>query len=374
MKIFQWTRQKGYWIVQRGLYLLRPCKKNAAREVDIIYKPDAIGDFLLASGMIRELTRDNNHNWILLCSPETRSLVAFYFPDLEVRVIHGSNSRNLLDGIKKVCSTWSFCRSIRIKQLVCLKNARSGMDHVLLNWLNPQNSYGLTASPIHPNCPASFKRFSFSHSLPYPGERDAYPLEIYAHQALLEAFTSRKVEIEKIAPYLDLPKKSPVEKTLVLFPVTRSPLRNYPLEKLAECVRRFSEMHPRFRFILSGTQSEKKQLESFRELLPADLDCEISLPASILDAAKLIQSAFVTLSMDSAPAHLAICLDRPGVFLLAGGQYNHFAPWGNPEIHKWLTNQKPCFGCNWNCIYSQAVCLVDIPPNTIIHALDSLAQ
>src|SRR5690606_22301492 len=113
-------------------------------------------------------------------------------------------------------------------------------------------------------------------------------------------------------------------------------LRNYPLEKLAMSVRQFYAKNPHYRVLISGTISDKPVLKFFQSLISDTVQSEIHLPETIMDAVKSIQKASLVLSMDSAPAHLSICLNIPGVFILAGGQFNHFAPWGDPDCHIWI--------------------------------------
>jgi hypothetical protein len=373
MKLQQRILSLGYWLLQRILFQLRPYTTTSARPVGILYKPDAIGDFILASGLLKSLISIPDKCWILICSPQVYALAQHYFPGLEIHVLHGSNSKGAMDGLKKIISLRPFCKSLRVTELLCLKNGLTGMDHVLLNWFNPKISYGTPNSPILPACPTSYQRFSFTHPLPYPTVRTEFPLEVCAHHSLLACYNEKTCLKEAVAPYLDLPPHNVSEKLLLIFPVTRSHLRNYPLKKLAESVQQFSDRHPGYHILISGTVTEKPELENFQSLLSNSVKAEIFLPKSIIAAAKNIQCASIILSMDSAPAHLAICLGRPGVFILAGGQFNHFAPWGNPNRHIWLYHRTECYDCNWNCIFENPKCVWEIPPPVISDHLSKLA-
>ncbi len=364
-----------YYVGQRLAFSCRPFKKPGRKACNIIYKPDAIGDFILASGAIRHLIKDKSSDWVLICSPEVYDFANFYFTDLTLIKLLGSNRNKGFNGFIKLRSIRKFCSNSSVRSLICLKHSLSGMDHVILSWLSPERSFGIPYSPINPPCPDSYRYFKFTHPIKYPLNRDAFPLEICAHKKVLETYLSTAVSNTVLSPYLDLDNDIRADEPfLLIFPSTRSRLRNYPLDKLAKALEQFVELHPDIKIVLSGSYAEKDTLEDFLKRLPQKLQAEILLPDSIIDAAKLIQKARLVLSMDSAPAHLTICLNRPGVFILSGGQFGHFAPWGFSTNQIWLFNKLPCYNCNWICIFPKPKCIEEITPYKIAEKLELALQ
>jgi ADP-heptose:LPS heptosyltransferase len=82
----------------------------------------------------------------------------------------------------------------------------------------------------------------------------------------------------------------------------------------------------------------------------------------------------MVLSLESAPAHLAAALNKPGVFLLGGGHYGMFAPWQRSERQIWLSEAMDCYNCQWHCSMAEAFCVTRIKPVTIANALLALER
>jgi ADP-heptose:LPS heptosyltransferase len=112
------------------------------------------------------------------------------------------------------------------------------------------------------------------------------------------------------------------------------------------------------------------------ELLENPNGCPVfvSVSPDIDAAAERISSARLVFSMESGPAHLATALDKPGVFILGGGHYGVFAPWGNPKRQHWIHEPLICYHCNWKCKFDEAKCVTEIPPSRIVTAMNSLLQ
>lgn len=83
------------------------------------------------------------------------------------------------------------------------------------------------------------------------------------------------------------------------------------------------------------------------------------LPA-ILKYSKLV------IGLDSGLTHLAYYLDKPLVALTGGGGFYRFFPHDESNIKKYLYNKLDCFGCSWNCIYTESKCITGVELNTII--------
>lgn len=364
-----------YAFLQRIFYICVPCKKDNPKSVNVIYKPDAIGDFILASGVIRGLLKRKPGAWVLICSPEAEDIARHLYPKLDIIVMQGSNNPGSVNAIAKIRSLRGFCQNHNIETLVCLRHSLTGMDHVLLNWLHPVRSSGNIHTHIPAETPGPYHRYTFTHQPSHPVNRDALPLEVHIHLAVVNRLLNRPLTESECLPFLDLPPTTsshPPE--LAIFPVTRSRLRNYPLLRLADAVNCFLDLHREYRVHIYGTQADEPELNEFRSLIHTHQTVAIEYPASILAAAHRIQESSLILCMESAPAHIATTLDIPMVCILGGGHFNYFAPWGNDERQIWLYTVLPCYTCNWKCIYDNPICIYEIPSSKITAKLVHLAN
>jgi len=361
-----------YSAFQMFLFTCKPIKRKNAVSVSVIYKPDAIGDFILASGAIRALLHGTDQPWLLVTAPAVARLAKQQFPDLEIVVLNGAYDRDLLSFWKRIRSIRSFTRSYHVNNLVCLRHVRNGIDQVILNWMSPLKSFACVDAPISPLPPGGILRFRFSEEIPYPkSSDDDFPLEIQAHRAVLEAFTG--VNPGKLAPgiqhHSDPPREAPY---VLVFPATRSRLRTYPVPRLARALSSALTEPGHPDILILGLPEEADVMNALHSGL-AELDrVECFFPPDLNTLMRYICHAHAVVSTESAPAHFAIVFERPGVFLLGAGHWGHFAPWKTREDQYWLYTLPECKLCNWNCPFSEPFCLTDISERTITDAVRSV--
>ncbi|MDA3874061.1 MAG: hypothetical protein PF795_08875 [Kiritimatiellae bacterium] len=303
-------------------------------------------------------------------------LARHLFPGLGLVVMQGSNRLDSGHALAEIRSFRTFCRAHRIETLVCLRHSLTGMDHVLLNWLDPSESSGIVNTPIPAATPGPYRRFQFTHQPDYPQQRGTLPLEVHAHLSVVNCGLNITTLTESdCQPFLNLPTATPPNPPeLAIFPVTRSRLRNYPLTRLAMAVNGFMDTHPDFRVHVYGTKTDETEINSFKSLLHPHYPITIEYPASILDAASRIQNSSLLLCMESAPAHIAAILDIPMVCILGGGHFDYFAPWGTPDHQIWIKQYLPCYHCNWNCKFAEPFCITKIDEQIVSENLLKLAN
>jgi ADP-heptose:LPS heptosyltransferase len=95
----------------------------------------------------------------------------------------------------------------------------------------------------------------------------------------------------------------------------------------------------------------------------------VEIPKSLVEFAQRVADAKAVLTVETSTAHLAAALDKPAVILIGGGHFGLLGPWQRSSKQRWLTNQLPCFGCDWRCIYPEIRCLSEIPPSAVARAL-----
>lgn len=82
----------------------------------------------------------------------------------------------------------------------------------------------------------------------------------------------------------------------------------------------------------------------------------------------------ILLSVDSAGLHLGIAAGIPTVGILGGWYYGRFAPWGDPNRNRVMTNHLPCFGCNLKCTRAFHECLHAIRPDDVAACCNELLR
>jgi hypothetical protein len=357
------------WLVILGV--LKPKLRTEEKHL-VIFKPDGIGDFILATGPIRWVVQHEQRPVVLLTSTDAFELARAQFPELLVHSLPGSVRRKSFDSLAYLKKAWQVASRYGGSELVCLRHSLNQNDHIVLRWLQPMRSFGTVNSPIAPALPAGAPRFSFSDPVQYPPARDHLPAEVCAHHDVLRAcYTCGEVtESGRMFPFLRVDRHHPTRR-LTIFPSTNLYLRNFPLERLADVVNRLDK-RLYSDIAVCGSANDHEHMQRFHALLDAETDAHLIHTKSILEVIPLIESSAAILTMDSAPAHIAICCGTPSVSILAGGQYGHFAPYGDPDTNVWLSHRTDCYGCNWKCPHPEPYCITRIEDECIRESLTRL--
>jgi ADP-heptose:LPS heptosyltransferase len=156
---------------------------------------------------------------------------------------------------------------------------------------------------------------------------------------------------------------------LLICPAAGDGIREYPAPRIQEVVRLFSQRVPGMRITVCLPPGPVGR--RWQDALDGCHGGSIEWlhPASIETLITTIACADLVLAPDSAPAHLATALDIPGVFLLGGGHFGMFAPWGQSGRQTWLWHETDCYHCQWHCRHPEAYCLTHIPPQAVAQAL-----
>jgi|GEM_PF-751058 len=357
-----------------GLFLGRLCGKFIPRATSaglIIYKPDGIGDLILATSAIRYILACSDVPVVLFCAKQAAELASSQFPGTTIEALPGLWTQRKGDWKRAMLHVLRRAPTYKGWDLISLRHQPGPLDHAVFHILSPRVSYGVASSPLATRESQGKFRWQFSHSAPYPDEGRP-PRELRAHEAVLAEW-AECTEIFRLPPPT-LEGFSVVEsRSLIVFPTTRSPLRNYPLDQLGRII---TSLVPR-RFegvILCGSPDERSRLEELKSHLPPTcaVHCRVQIPSDVSEAVRLIASSGAVLAMESAPAHIACALDKPGVFLLGGGHHGFFAPWGNSSYQKWVTHPLPCYNCNWQCQFPEPYCITRIQPFEISEAISQL--
>ena len=150
-------------------------------------------------------------------------------------------------------------------------------------------------------------------------------------------------------------------------------LKSWPTEKFAEVVARLGKRE-KIPVLLLGHAGEASVLEQVAALAanlggprPATWlgrDGEIPLLAALLKESKFY------LGNDTGAMHLAAAAGRPVVGIFGGGTWPRFRPSARQAVA--IVQPLPCFGCNWDCHFSDAPCVKTIPVADVVRGVEAL--
>lgn len=358
-----------YRAVFTGLQLLVRPRRRVIYRLTIL-KLDRLGDAVLSLGAVRELLREfGDMETLLVVSTLAEPLFRAEFPEVELLVLPPFCKRFIPDLLVFFWRHAAHLRSISTETLVCLRHQPSDYLHVIVRLIKPQKCHALrwtrdweNVSLTFPNCVTA----------PYPEESAEQCLELEAHRRLVSLALGREVPTKAVLPVISS-VQSVEGADLLVCPVAGTPIRHYPPDLLAAAIRSVIGTTPmKIAFCLpAGANTEPWR----RALDDAGLrETSWHQPTSQSGLLDLIAAARVVLAVDSAPAHLATGMDKPGVFLLGGGHFGMFAPWQTSHRQIWLRHAMECYQCRWQCIHPEPYCITHIQPEVIAQALSRVCS
>jgi ADP-heptose:LPS heptosyltransferase len=253
-------------------------------------------------------------------------------------------------------------RKLTVDRLVCLRHQPSDYLHSVARLLNPAVTVASRVTAPWDHVALSYPNARLAE---YPAAGWTQCRELEAHRRVAELAVEQPVTIAEVMPEIRSAQATEGD-ALLICPEAGDPWRAYPAAQLAEAVRQCLAIRPMpVEICLAPSTAEAPWREAFGAL-------DVRLWHRRQDAvalARVIAGAGVVLANETAPAHMAVALDKRGVFLLGGGHYGLLAPWTKSARQSWVANPMECYDCRWNCLYSQPRCITELAPERIAETL-----
>jgi ADP-heptose:LPS heptosyltransferase len=361
--------------VRAGLYrsvltgaqlLVRPRRRVFYRLT--ILKLDRLGDAVLSLGAVRELLREfGEQETLLVVSTVAEPLFRAELPEVELLVLPPFCERYFPDLLLFLWCHAARLRSISTETLVCLRHQPSDYLHVIAHLIAPGKCHVTRWDRARENVSLSFPRACL---VPYPQSSEGTCLELEAHRRLIESVTGKRTEAAVMTPTI-LAAQAVAGNFLLVCPMAGAEIRNFPPHLLASAIHDFLQ---RVSMPVEFCLPPEADLKPWQSAMSAAgvPQAKWHRPARLENLLELVARSCLVLAPDSAPAHLATALDKPGVFLLGGGHFGMFAPWGKSRRQVWLHHAMDCYQCHWNCMHPEPFCITHIQPVDVAAAMHAV--
>ena len=147
-------------------------------------------------------------------------------------------------------------------------------------------------------------------------------------------------------------------------------LKDWPLTSYAFLIARIHETHPELQVVVLGGQDDAARPMPFPH---ADWLVDLRGRTSLVELVNLIARAWLSVSGDTAAAHIASAVGTHNVTVLGGGQYGRFFPYPSPfdgVENVTVAHEMRCYQCNWFCKFrlwrdAPAPCVSRIPVDAV---------
>jgi ADP-heptose:LPS heptosyltransferase len=317
-----------------------------------VFKPDGIGDFVLATGAIRLLAREYGEENLTLCVKTILvPLARDQFPRAEVLELPTAAERKVINlflwNFLACLPLWWRLRTRSFDAAVCFRSMRNYLETYLFysagakRFVACENILLRARRKVRMAVEGAVVRFMRPELVPYPLAAEL-PLEIEANRVVVERLLGRPVAPSEVIPNLRQGDTSE-NGYWVCAPITNLQSKVYPFARWREVLLALRTESAGKTIRLVGVKSDVPKLEELLAGLREDgvLNAEICLPADLAAFTRVIAGADVVLSVDTAAAHFATALDRPTVVIFSGLHLGMFGPWRRGERQAWLLPEAP---------------------------------
>ena len=321
-----------------------------------LFKPDGIGDFFLASGVVRLLGREfGEENLILAVLPVMESVVRGQFPKASVVILPLRTKRIVLNLFAANCLRcflpWLTLLRTKVDVSISFRNMRDYLQNVLFFSVRARERF-LCMNPLLANgrpvrrwTENAFSLVFRPRVLSYPGLIQGIPTELEAHRVLVSGALGRNVLIEEIWPELKPIENYPLEIPYwVCAPFSSGAEKDFPLDRWVSLFIEVARSGRLPCLVLTGSSDQKNRLEEFQTLLASASESlareiKIIIPKNLQDFIDLLAGAECVLTVDTAAAHAATALDCHTLVLFSGKHQGMFAPWTRSHKQLWLLSK-----------------------------------
>lgn len=329
-----------------------------------VFKPDGIGDFVLATGAIRLLALEFGEENLTLCVKTILvPLARDQFPRAEILELPTAAERKVINlflwNFLACLPLWWKLRTQSFDAAVCFRSMRNYLETYLFystgakRFVACENILLRAGRKVRMAVEGSVVRLMRPELVPYPQAAEL-PLEIEANRVVVERLLGRPVASAEVIPNMResrdeaAPNRS-AESTSgywLCAPITNLQSKVYPFARWREILSALRADSAGKRILLVGVKSDVPKLEELLAGLRQDgvHNAEICLPADLAAFTKVIAGAEVVISVDTAAAHFATALDRPTVVVFSGLHLGMFGPWRRGERQVWLLPESQAAG------------------------------
>jgi len=362
-----WKDTNGQWRFSS----CRPAQKQQITRLSkdhkkiLIVRPDAIGDFVIFSGVLKHFRDQYKNAELVILAQEHIVELAQRCPYIDSvigfnRARAGSDQqyyRGLLEQIK----------ALKFDVAINAVYSRDSVSDSLT--LGSGAKVTVASAGNESNMSLQQKRTNdhlYTHLIPASDEpmlETERNLEFasgltgrdFGQTCMPEVWTSREDE----AAVEELLNCQNVKDPIVICPFGNNSIRHWPDHKWAQLISIYRDNV----ILICGAPQDHQPAEMIIRQANHPNIHNLCGRTSIGQLAALLKIARLCIGAESAAGHLAAAVHCPHVIIIGGGHFGRFMPYSPDTTLVYLPMS--CYHCNWRCKYGQARCITQIRVETV---------
>jgi len=314
-----------------------------------VLKPDAIGDFILATGCLRLLAREiGGENLFLAVRSDVAPLARTQFPTSTIFPLTLRTKRRILNittvNVFHNLPVWFRLLSNRFDAAICLRSMRAYLHTITFYLPRAKRRIAcenlLLANPrVRRPAVERFATRTFHPTLlPYPSFSKELPTDIEANRIVIEELLGQRISYAEALPTLTPPRPLSSQRNWLLAPFSSSKSKDYPASMWAEALQSTTHLRADAPLHLAAAPHQTKRLSDFAASLAAAgiKNATILAPQPLDEHVQTIAEASLVLTVDTAAAHMACATGTRAVIVSAGQHPGVYAPYSTNGLQHWL--------------------------------------
>ncbi|MDP4114571.1 MAG: tetratricopeptide repeat protein [Bacteroidota bacterium] len=158
-----------------------------------------------------------------------------------------------------------------------------------------------------------------------------------------------------------------VTDTIVMFPFDDYGLKS--ISNIGEIIKSL----PQYKFLFLSTEVIDNEINSeINSLSKSGRTFNLIGQTSIQQAIALTQKASLVITADNSSVHIACAVNTKNIVISGGGQFGRYYPYSN--LTSVLALPLDCYGCKWECKFSERYCLTSLDDNFLIESITRAVQ
>lgn len=314
-----------------------------------ILKLDEIGDFLLATGAIRLLSRAHGEeNTVILVKSQIVPLARREFARADVVEIpwqpRRKGSNQAAANIRHCFPLWRRLRALRVDLCVCLRSQRDYVQTMLFaapraeRRVAPENVLLRGGKLRRRAAEVLLRGLARPRLMPYPPVGPGLPTELASHRSVVGEALGREISAAEILPALATVRWRGGEGWLVC-PFSSRRAKDYSAQRWAQVLREAAARHAPRVIRLAGGPDQSSRLQEFAAVLRSSgMACpvEVNSAVPLEKFPETVAAADLVLTVDTAAAHFACATGAPAVIVASGLHHGTYGPYSTNGRQGWL--------------------------------------
>jgi len=193
------------------------------------------------------------------------------------------------------------------------------------------------------------------------------------HTAALIYFNTELVKTPLPTPRCTTNWNFPTDHYIIIAPGASHSMRQWPIGRVITLLQQIHAQNPTLTVVIIGSKEESELGLKLRRHT-GDYCIDLTGKTSLVETWDLVSRSQFIVTNETGISQMGAALNKQTFTVTGGGDWGRFVPLPEPSTLTAIHVERPCYNCNWKCIYSlnkgqAAPCVLDVSVDMLVHAI-----